>query len=468
MRRAAIVATASLLALVCVLFPERPGPATAAYFALSPARSASGRFIPADRLGSSDYCGACHTEIFHEWGASTHHFSSLNNPFYRHVALATRLEQGTDTLKLCAGCHDPIPLMSGEMDQLDIRDWPANAGITCVVCHRIDNVHGHNGGYSMAAPSLDTLALSSRPLLRDLHSAFVKLVPGLHNAQFTRPLYSTPEYCGACHSLVSPKDVNGVADVVLQDDYESWRHGPYSGHGETDAAGERRTCIDCHMPLVPSRDPAARDGLIRSHRFLGGNTALPQLNRDDEQLRATEEFLRTHGPRVRFAGLDLSAASLVLAVEVSNDGVGHAFPGGTSESNEAWLRLEVSDRDGQPVFATGTVGPGGEIAGAPVFLRSVFLDSEGRPTARGTTSTKAVARGDDSTLRPRETRRYQYRVGVPAGARFPLQARAALKWRKFSTAFTREVFHAASAGPPALRITTIAEASAQIGPLSRP
>ena len=40
------------------------------------------------------------------------------------------------------------------------------------------------------------------------------------------------------------------------------------------------------MPLEPAvleRDAAAKDGLIRSHRFLGANTALPHLRGDAEQ-----------------------------------------------------------------------------------------------------------------------------------------------------------------------------------------
>ena len=32
-------------------------------------------------------------------------------------------------------------------------------------------------------------------------------------------------------------------------------------------------CADCHMPLVDSNDPAAKDGMVRSHRFPGANTA---------------------------------------------------------------------------------------------------------------------------------------------------------------------------------------------------
>ena len=46
------------------------------------------------------------------------------------------------------------------------------------------------------------------------------------------------------------------------------------------------------MPKVASSDPAAKDGLIRSHRFIAANTALPTANKHPEQLRLTQEFLQ--------------------------------------------------------------------------------------------------------------------------------------------------------------------------------
>src|SRR4029079_9670398 len=51
-------------------------------------------------------------------------------------------------------------------------------------------------------------------------------------------------------------------------------------------------CADCHMPLVRSTDPAAKNGLIRSHRFPGANTALPFVNHDAAQLQEVQQFLR--------------------------------------------------------------------------------------------------------------------------------------------------------------------------------
>lgn len=429
-----------------------------AYFGLSPARPAGGAFVPAMRLGNSDYCGACHTDVFHQWNSSAHHFSSFNNPFYRHVAVATRERKGPATLKLCAGCHDPLPLLAGEMDQLDLGAWSANAGITCLACHRISRVHGHNGAYELATPALDAFALTDSAILRPLHSAFVRALPALHRAELSRDLYRAPEYCGSCHRLVTPGEVNGAGDLTVQDDYGQWRDSPFAGHA---GAGERQTCIDCHMPLVASDDPAARNGLIRSHRFLGGNTALPALNRDDEQLAEAQRFLRARAPRLVFAGLRQERGQAELQLQVTSERVGHNFPGGTSESNEAWLAVEVHDAAGRRVFASGVAAPDGSLPGDAVFLRAVFLDRDGRPTDRGTTATEAVAAGEGRALAPAQARSVAYRFRVDAQTRYPLRARARLNWRKFSPAFTRQVFGAREV--QALPITILAEAQAELG-----
>ena len=65
-------------------------------------------------------------------------------------------------------------------------------------------------------------------------------------------------------------------------------------------------CSGCHMPLVDSTDPAARNGKVRSHRFIGANTALPFVNHDQEQLKLTQDFLRDGQLSVDIFGLTRS------------------------------------------------------------------------------------------------------------------------------------------------------------------
>lgn len=438
-----------------------------AYFYLSPTRPDGNQPIAASRFGNSDYCGHCHTEIFHEWNASAHHFSSLNNPYYRKVLLDTTARRGTQTMKFCAGCHDPLPLISGEIENADINRWSSTAGITCLACHRITEIHGANGGYVLSAPLLHPLALADHPPLQRLHGLMLRVTPQLHRAMLSKPFYSSPEYCATCHTLMVPKAINGVADVVIEDELSHWSQSDFAGaHAGKKGA---MTCVDCHMPKVPSRDPAAKNGLIRSHRFFGGNTALPTLNRDHEQLQATVNFLRDGKIKLecvsyrRSGSLQHGCAPLRAAAgddielnfDVVNHAVGHTFPAGTVDSNESWAELQVHDRSGRSVFHRGFLTPGGEVDTEANFFRSVFVDRHGQLTDRRNSTTDATRMIASTVIPPGGRSTVQYRFTIPRTARFPLSARAKVNWRKFAPSFTQWVF--AGTDPPQLPITILDE-----------
>ena len=69
-------------------------------------------------------------------------------------------------------------------------------------------------------------------------------------------------------------------------DYDNWQASGVSGEGARSFyyPPKPQKCADCHMPLVESNDPAAKNGMVRSHRFPAANTALPFVNGDTEQL----------------------------------------------------------------------------------------------------------------------------------------------------------------------------------------
>ena len=70
----------------------------------------------------------------------------------------------------------------------------------------------------------------------------------------TKPFYRSPEYCATCHSLTVPAAINGVATMPLTDEAGQLHHRHQIAEGE----GLPDRCIDCHMPEVPSNDPAAK------------------------------------------------------------------------------------------------------------------------------------------------------------------------------------------------------------------
>ncbi|HEU5134122.1 MAG TPA: multiheme c-type cytochrome [Steroidobacteraceae bacterium] len=400
----------------------------AEYFGLSPTRTANGLVIAPERLGGSDYCGNCHRQIFHEWNSSLHHFSSFNNAVYRRVALDVGRRRGPEVLKFCAGCHDPVALVGGELPLERLNQWSANAGITCLACHRISEVHGGNGAYTIVAPVFNATMLTDQQWLQPLHDAALAVAPALHRRAFSNPLYRTPEFCATCHSLTSPKAVNGGGDVVLQDEIGEMNRALAESNGKNNPGN----CIDCHMPLVASEDPAARSGFARSHRFSGGNNAIPAWNHDDAQSAKTSSFLSTRKISVRCESILGSSCAearahrgrdIDVTYVVRNVGVGHAFPAGTSESNQAWVAIRVTDAAGRLVYEQDDPDMGA--------FRKEFVDRRGRTTDRRNTATEAVALKSSSTLNPGQARALSFRFKTSAAAVFPLTIAVKMNWRKY-------------------------------------
>src|SRR4030095_16730299 len=67
-------------------------------------------------------------------------------------------------------------------------------------------------------------------------------------------------------------------------------------------------CVDCHMPIVDSKDMGNVGGKIHSHRFPGANTALPTANNDKEQMDAVTQFLKNGILTVDIFGVSPSGA----------------------------------------------------------------------------------------------------------------------------------------------------------------
>ena len=141
------------------------------------------------------------------------------------------------------------------------------------------------------------------------------------------------------------------------------------------------SCQACHMPTVDedgvvietriARSPPGGDFNIAErkpfgrHVFLGANTVMPRLIRDqrailnpqgsDEALERTaaqnEARLQRDTASVHLQDVEHAAGRLSFAVEVSSS-VGHKFPTGYP-ARRAWLMVEVFDADGKLLFRSG-------------------------------------------------------------------------------------------------------------------
>ena len=293
---------------------EGGGPASP--FFPSSAQTDVGGTIPADFFLDSELCGDCHKDVYEQWKGSVHHFASFNNQFYRKSIEYMQSVVGTRPSKWCAGCHDHAVFFNGRFDrpiaeQIDTPE--AQAGLACTSCHAISKVEGSmgNGGFTIAYPPLHRLASSRQPLIRAMDRFLTYLDPEPHRRTFMKPFMrlDSSEYCAACHKVHLDVPVNRYRWIRGFNEYDNWQASAVSGQGARSFyyPEQASTCVDCHMPRVPSADPGRHaDGMVHSHRFPGANTAVPFVNHDTAQLKVTTDFL-TSG----FVSVDIFAVSPV-------------------------------------------------------------------------------------------------------------------------------------------------------------
>ena len=412
---------------------EGEGAGAAGPFFPSSARTNVGGIIPANFFMTSATCARCHKDIYDQWNSSAHHLSSFNNQWYRKSIEYMQDVVGTQPSKWCAGCHDHAVFFNGRFDkpikeQIDTPE--AQAGLACTSCHSITHVGSSmgQGDFTVEYPPMHDLAVSDNPVLMRAHDTLLYLSPEPHRNTFMKPFHrdQTAEFCSSCHKVHLDVPVNSYRWFRGFNDYDNWQASGVSGQGARSFyyPAKPQKCADCHMPLVASNDPAAKDGKVRSHRFPGANTALPFVNKDPVQLKVVQDFLRDGQITVDVFGIARGDAPLRLAdaspglasarsgqageprpmstfavgeesaqfgaaavaapvvdviapldkvkatvrrgesvrveVVVRTRKVGHFFPGGTVDAFDVWVELEAVDDRGRVLLHSGAVADGGK------------------------------------------------------------------------------------------------------------
>ena len=470
----------------------------------SSAQTNVGGTIPSDFFMDSERCAECHKDIYDQWNSSAHHFASFNNQFYRKSIEYMQSVVGTTPSKWCAGCHDHAVFFNGRFDRPIIEqiDTPeAQAGLACTSCHaitRVDSSMG-NGGFTIGYPPLHHLASSRQPVIRAVDRLLTYLDPEPHRRTFMKPFMrlDSAEFCATCHKVHLDVPVNDYRWFRGFNDYDNWQASAVSGQGARSFyyPDKPSTCVDCHMPRVPSRDAGRHaDGMVHSHRFPAANTALPLVNRDDAQMKATTDFLTSgfvtvdlfaaspvddtaeRTPMVRRSGdapeamsgfavgeeaeqnapivirevgelaapLDraqpvLTPGSTVrLDVVVRTRKIGHFFPGGTVDAFDVWLELIGQDADGRTIFWSGQVADEGRgpVEPGAHFYRSLQLDGHGNPIDKRN-AWQARSLMYVRLIPPGAADVAHYRVRIPKDARGPVTFTARLQYRKFAHSYTQ-------------------------------
>lgn len=455
---------------------EEEGEGPAGKFFPSSARTAHGGLIEARFFMESEACRRCHADIYQQWYSSAHHFASFNNQWYRKSVEYMQEVVGPTPSKWCGGCHDPALLFSGLMDT-PIRETvnrpEAQAGIGCVGCHSIVAVNSTmgQGDYVLEYPSLHRLVATENPLLRSLHDFVLKLNPEPHRRTFLKPFVrrQSAEFCSACHKVHLDRSVNHYRWFRGFNEYDSWQTSGVSGLGARAFyyPAQSQTCVDCHMPLAPSRDAGHISGFVHSHRFPAANTAVPVANADAIQLEETKKFLwndivsvdifalasglapaaeeadQTASPG--YVGESLQAPldriepfvrpgdSVRIDVVVRNRKVGHSFPGGTTDAFDVWLELVATNEAGEVLFWSGRVEDSGRgpVEKGAHFYRTLLVDAHSNPiNKRNAWAGRALVY--QRLLPPGAADTVRYRLRIPPKARKEIRLTARLHYRKFS------------------------------------
>jgi len=313
---------------------------------------------------SARNCATCHKTIHLYWSESQHS-RSASKPSYLE-ALRAAVEGASDKEAVrrgCAWCHAPTALVTGDYD---LHRPITKEGVSCDFCHTVADVD---------------LGKPDHPF--DLKPGKVKRGPleyakvPFHETAYSTLHKASPLLCAACHEYT-----NALGVRVLST-YSEWKTGPYPARGET--------CQECHMPLVPGR--TVREGLpstprrINLHRMVGGSEAT--------RVRG--------GLELRIAALDIAGLSADVQVVVSNTGAGHAVPGGLSSKSL--------------ILAVGVETASGEMMhrGERVYRREL-KDAQNRPLVSiADFFLKAASVGEDTRLKPRESRTERFTVPLPEG-----------------------------------------------------
>jgi hypothetical protein len=191
-----------------------------------------------------------------------------------------------------------------------------------------------------------------------------EIKPEPHRRAMLKPMHRT-EFCGTCHKVGIPPEVNAYRWRRGQNQYDNWHNSGASGNIARSfyLPPKAKNCTDCHMALVPSNDEGNKNGFVHNHRFATANSTLPMLKGATDQLAAVRKFLqdsvvtvdlfsvevngKTYGPDEAMPVLQ--AGDLVkLNVVARNRKVGHIFPEGTNDSTSHGLNYVPKTKMAKP------------------------------------------------------------------------------------------------------------------------
>lgn len=445
-------------------------------YAPSEARAQFTGFLKQSDVPSAKWCGHCHQGIYAQWRQSAH-ANSFRTPWYiKNVNLLID-SKGIERSRHCEGCHNPIALFAGMLTSGAPRDAAArpfdDEGVTCMACHAIRSLQPVRGlgSYVMGIPTA-LLDEHGNPIPGMPPDAEIYAHIDRHRAAVMRDLYTTPEFCGACHKANLPKTLNDYKWLRAFDTYDEWQQSGWARSNPLSffPKGAVVPCQSCHMREEAADDPGG-SGHVHSHRWLGANTAIPVEYGYKEQLEKVIQFLRQDALRVdvfaltvehregtaELPGIPLIApldqasgkANLLhggdvatVDVVVQNTGIGHSLVPEQRDMYQSWLAVDIRDNRGRIVYESGGLDAAGHLLPDTHSFTNCLLGLDASRNGGRLNHHEvweAEARSYDSTVMSGRAvvERYRFRVPQAAGS---LTISAAVRYRRFRRVFLDWVF----------------------------
>ncbi|NND29628.1 MAG: hypothetical protein HKN97_13650 [Myxococcales bacterium] len=390
------------------------------------------------RLATTDDCVDCHSDVASHWTNSAHAYASFDNPWYRASIDQFRKERGERESRFCAGCHDPLLLISGDIDHGVTPDNDlAYAGITCLVCHSVESTRPDgNASFSLT----DQAVVLPDPANPEEIEA--------HRARLTMKPLRTAALCGSCHRSFSGPAIGNENHLPGIDDLGDWASSAFAGSAQDQIVEvEENSCQGCHMAPELASDTemaVAHDGTVRSHRWAASHTTMAAQLPDPRQARQAIEQLQgavivdvgaVRAGRRRYLLPEESrlrgAERLIFDVLLENRGAGHRFPGGARDMQDVWVEVEVRDASGTLLGLSRPTEDGKDDV---FMLRATLLDAESAPEILHRVH-RFSALAFDRTLPAHDAQAVRYSMTLPRALELPLRVDVRLLHRKHSLRF---------------------------------
>ena len=365
----------------------------------------NGEFIDPQSYPTAEYCGHCHKESHAEWRQSAHSNSVRPLWYLRNVNMMND-EKGISFSRHCEGCHNPTVVAAGGLTDGAPRTRPYDKdGITCMVCHSIQSVNKYGtGSYVLAEPAV-MMDENGKPIHGPVSDAEILAHLDRHSAAVMKPFYSKPEFCAACHKAALPAMLDGYKWLRAFTVYDEWQNTSFARQSPLPFYKKpvASTCQTCHMQredLAALPDPGAKDGKLASHRWLGGNSLIPQYYHFDEQSKRLAAFLKNGTLNVDLFAIEPDAPTadqtsliaplgttpvtlnagqhLTVSVVIQNKGIGHSLVPEQRDFYEAWVAFTVKDADGKVLARSGYLQPNGALDPSAHSFTNRLINKQGK------------------------------------------------------------------------------------------